>query len=156
MGKDLDEKDEDTSLPRDDSESSILEACGISTTSTKANVINAEKLVFGGTLTKHHVANIELDSDQESTDGEDEATQNGEPLGELDANRLLFRASRVHNVPLMSQALALGADRNWINDEQFSSSPIHQSILSGSVMACEFLLLNGAKINQIDTKGNTP
>ena len=58
--KDLDEKDEDTSLPRDDSESSILEACGISTTSTKANVINAEKLVFGGTLTKHHVANIEV------------------------------------------------------------------------------------------------
>ena len=58
--KDLDEKDEDTSLPRDDSESSILEACGISTSSTKANVINAEKLVFGGTLSKHHVANIEV------------------------------------------------------------------------------------------------
>ena len=99
---------------------------------------------------------FQLDSDQESTDGEDEASQGGEPLEELDPNRLLFRASRVHNVPLMSQALALGADRNWINDEQFSSSPIHQSILSGSVMACEFLFLNGAKINQIDTNGNTP
>ena len=72
-------------------------------------------------------------------------------MGELDANRLLFRASRVHNVPLMSQALALGADRDWTN-EQFST-PIHQSILSGSVMACEFLLLNGAKINAIDASG---
>ena len=51
----------------------------------------------------------------------------------------------------MSQALALGADRDWTN-EQFST-PIHQSILSGSVMACEFLLLNGAKINAIDASG---
>ena len=68
--KDKDEKDEDTSqeLPRDDSESSILEACGLtssgSTTTvsktTNENVINAEKLVFGGTLSKHHVASIEV------------------------------------------------------------------------------------------------
>merc|ERR1712083_424836 len=54
----------------------------------------------------------------------------------------------------MSQALALGADRDWTN-EQFST-PIHQSILSGSVMACEFLLLNGAKINAVDGSGNSP
>ena len=97
---------------------------------------------------------FQLDSDQESTDGEDEATQSGEPLDDLDANILLFRAARVHNVPLMSQALALGADRDWTN-ENFSTA-IHQSILSGSVMACEFLLLNGAKINAVDAEGNTP
>ena len=54
----------------------------------------------------------------------------------------------------MSQALALGADRDWTN-ENFSTA-IHQSILSGSVMACEFLLLNGAKINAVDAEGNTP
>ena len=67
----------------------------------------------------------------------------------LDANRLLFRAARVHNVPLMCQAIALGADRDWIDESTGFSSPIHQSILSGSVMACKFLLLNGAKINAI-------
>ena len=37
-------------------------------------------------------------------------TQSGEPLGVLEPNRLLFRASRVHNVPLMCQAIALGKD----------------------------------------------
>ena len=63
--KDKDEKDEDTSqqLPRDDSESSILEACGLTSSGSKTlneNVINAEKLVFGGTLSKHHVASIEV------------------------------------------------------------------------------------------------
>ena len=59
--KDCDEKDEDTSIPRDDSHSSILEACGISNSGpSKAHVINAEKLVFGATLSKHHVANIEV------------------------------------------------------------------------------------------------
>ena len=48
---------------------------------------------------------LQLDSDQESTDGEAEAAQGGEPMALLDANRLLFRAARVHNVPLMCQAI---------------------------------------------------
>ena len=55
---------------------------------------------------------FQLDSDQESTDGEDSVTQSGEPLGVLEPNRLLFRASRVHNVPLMCQAIALGKDHS--------------------------------------------
>ena len=56
---------------------------------------------------------FQLDSDQESTDGEDSVTQSGEPLGVLEPNRLLFRASRVHNVPLMCQAIALGKDYSF-------------------------------------------
>merc|ERR1719383_1046338 len=57
----------------------------------------------------------------------------------------------------MSQALALGADRDWTNPTSaLAESVIHQSILSGSVMACEYLLLNGAKINATDANGNTP
>merc|ERR1712051_715535 len=113
--RDMDEKDEDTTqttsqtnqIQREDSDSSILEACGII-----KKPVNVEKLVFGATLSKHHVASIELDSDQESTDGEDSVTQSGEPLGILEPNRLLFRASRVHNVPLMCQAIALGKDHS--------------------------------------------
>ena len=159
--RDKDDKDEDTTetkpttrIVRDDSDSSILEACGLTVTKT-VNVINAEDILFGSTLRKHHLANIELDSDQESTDGEDAALEQGDPIEKLSANMLLFRAARVHNVPVMSQAIALGADRDWINDET-KSCAIHQSIVSGSVMACEFLLLNGAKINAADGNGNTP
>lgn len=55
--QDKDEKDQDTQMPRDDSNSSILEACGIE---QNKKPINAESLVFGGTLSKHHVANIEV------------------------------------------------------------------------------------------------
>ena len=40
-------------------------------------------------------------------------TQSGEPLGILEPNRLLFRASRVHNVPLMCQAIALGKNYSF-------------------------------------------
>jgi len=52
---------------------------------------------------------FQLDSDQESTDGEDESALRGESLKCLTPDRLLFRAARVHNLPVMSQALAIGA-----------------------------------------------
>ncbi len=127
---------------------------------TKEIRINAEQILFGGSLGKHHVANIELDSDQESTDGEEDASSTPssssssvQTLSKLTPNHLLFRAARVHNLPVMSQALALGADRDF---EDVSSRVIHQSILSGSVMACELLLLNGAKIDALDSNGDTP
>ena len=38
-------------------------------------------------------------------------------------------AAGVHNLPVMNQALALGADRDWVNFHTASTSPvIHQSI----------------------------
>ena len=42
-------------IQREDSDSSILEACGII-----KKPVNVEKLVFGATLSKHHVASIEV------------------------------------------------------------------------------------------------
>lgn len=136
--RDTDEKDEDT---------------------TQFDKINAEHLFFGSFLGEHRVASVELDSDQESTDGEDITSMADQAyieamLAELTPNHLLYRASRVHNLPVMSQALALGANRDW--EAPNGSAVIHQSILSGSILACEFLLLNGAKINALDRDGNTP
>ena len=54
------------------------------------NIVNAEKMLFGFSLGKHHVSSIELDSDQESTDGEEEITQNGEIPDRLTADWLLW------------------------------------------------------------------
>ena len=76
-------------------------------------------------------------------------------LGKLTPDHLLYRAARMHNLPVMAQALALGAEKDFVLPGS-SSSVIHQSILSGSVMACEFLLLNGARINVLDGDKNTP
>ena len=121
---------------------------------------NAEEILFGSTLGKHHVSSIELDSDQESTDGEDNGGSEGgdaDPLmlGKLTPDHLLYRAARMHNLPVMAQALAFGAEKDFVLPST-NSSVIHQSILSGSVMACEFLLLNGARINVLDGDKNTP
>ena len=155
--RDRDDKDEDTTVKQQEQEPSVRPKA----TSSFSPRINAEEILFGSTLGKHHVTNIELDSDQESTDGESEeraaAPGDLDAFAPLTANHLLFRAARVHNLPVMSQALASGANRDWRSEgEGTSSAVIHQSIVSGSVMACEFLLLNGAKIDVVDLDGNTP
>ena len=91
------------------SENSLLEECGLlpqsSTSSTNThmavkerpktpikneNIVNAEKMLFGFSLGKHHVANIELDSDQESTDGEEESIGKFEAPERLTPDWLLW------------------------------------------------------------------
>ena len=114
---------------------------------------SAEVILFGKALSSHQVDGLGTDSDQESTDGEESQTEQ-DISDPLNPNRLLFRSARVHNLPVMSQALALNADPNWIGGPE-GSPVLHQAIFSGSVMACEFLLLNGAKINAVDSKGNS-
>merc|ERR1719323_1215387 len=151
---DRDDKDIDTKQP------GAAAAAARAVASPPADKRNAEEILFGSTLGKHHVSSIELDTDQESTDGEDNGGSEGGDadlllaLGKLTPDHLLYRAARMHNLPVMAQALALGAEKDFVLPGS-SSSVIHQSILSGSVMACEFLLLNGARINQIDTNGHT-
>ena len=86
---------------------------------------------------------------------------------------LCFRAAAAHNLPVMCQAVALGADLEWRynfyasyikslilkrrcrNSNEESKAAIHQSILSGSVMACEFLILNSVRIDAVDAHGNS-
>ena len=77
---------------------------------------------------------FQLDSDQESTDGEDSVTQSGEPLGVLEPNRLLFRASRVHNVPLMCQAIALGKDCSLSGSAFLFSGTVFPRIVSAETI----------------------
>ena len=154
---DQDDKDIDTKQPRPGAD--VTPAAARATSPKKRN---AEEILFGSTLGKLHVASIELDSDQESTDGEDNVcgSEGGDindllNLGKLTPDHLLYRAARMHNLPVMAQALALGGEKDFILPAT-NSSVIHQSILSGSVMACEFLLLNGARINVVDGEKNTP
>ncbi|XP_068153006.1 arf-GAP with coiled-coil, ANK repeat and PH domain-containing protein 2 isoform X1 [Drosophila tropicalis] len=97
-----------------------------------------------------------LGSDQETTDGESDAEIPEElPFSQLDANLLLYQASAVHNLPVMCMAFALGADKHWKNQQDRQRSFLHQAVISGSVMACEYLLLNGAAIDAVDEQGYT-
>ncbi|XP_049863259.1 arf-GAP with coiled-coil, ANK repeat and PH domain-containing protein 2 isoform X2 [Schistocerca gregaria] len=137
---------------------SLPEEQNPSLSSSDANTpVSAEVLAFGKSLEKQTLdGSIELSSDQDSTGGEEDEFIGEEDISKLDPNRLLYKAAAAHNLPVMLKALALGADKQWMNEEDHNRTPLHQAIFSGSVMACEFLLLNGAKINSQDSEGKTP
>lgn len=68
----------------------------------------------------------------------------------------LYRASYEKNLPKMAEALAHGADVNWANSEESKATPLIQAVLGGSLVTCEFLLQNGANVNQRDVQGRGP
>ncbi|XP_032663236.1 arf-GAP with coiled-coil, ANK repeat and PH domain-containing protein 2 isoform X2 [Odontomachus brunneus] len=115
-------------------------------------------LMFGCDVPKPTIdGSLELvSSDQDSTAGEDEEFTDEEDIENLHPDMLLYKAAAAHNLPVMCAALAAGADKLWSNVNDKSRSALHQAIISGSVMSCEYLLLNGARINCRDADGKTP
>ncbi|CAJ0951739.1 unnamed protein product [Ranitomeya imitator] len=90
----------------------------------------------------------EAETEQEPSDPED--------LRELHPGLLMYKASRARNLPIMAEALANGANVNWVNDEDESKTPLIQAVIGGSLIACEFLLQNAADVNQTDMRGRAP
>uniref|UniRef100_A0A452RI77 Arf-GAP with coiled-coil, ANK repeat and PH domain-containing protein n=1 Tax=Ursus americanus TaxID=9643 RepID=A0A452RI77_URSAM len=81
-------------------------------------------------------------------------------LGSLHPGALLFRAAgHPPSLPTMADALAHGADVNWVNGSQENATPLIQAtaaVSPNSLLACEFLLQNGANVNQADNHGRGP
>lgn len=102
----------------------------------------------------------EEEESEESSSGEVEIEQEGssdpEDPRELHPGALLYRSSRLHNLPLMAEALAHGADVHATNEEEEGKTPLIQAVIGGSLIACEFLLQNGADVNQRDMRGRGP
>jgi len=48
----------------------------------------------------------------------------------LDPDMLLYKAARAGNVRVMLEALALGANKHWINYNDGASTPLHQAVLA--------------------------
>ncbi|KAK3583409.1 hypothetical protein CHS0354_040376 [Potamilus streckersoni] len=97
------------------------------------------------------------DSFSESEEVEDNiSTTSWEDMSRLDPNRLLYKAAQARNLPVMLEALANGALPNWVNEEDEGKTPLMKAVDTGSMAACEFLLLNGAKLDRLDQKGRTP
>uniref|UniRef100_A0A8B9E7G7 Arf-GAP with coiled-coil, ANK repeat and PH domain-containing protein n=1 Tax=Anser cygnoides TaxID=8845 RepID=A0A8B9E7G7_ANSCY len=90
----------------------------------------------------------EAEIEQEASDLED--------LRELHPGLLVYKAAQARNLPLMAEALAHGAEVNWVNDEDENKTPLIQAVMGGSLIACEFLLQNGADVNQRDSRGRAP
>uniref|UniRef100_A0A8C2WXY0 Arf-GAP with coiled-coil, ANK repeat and PH domain-containing protein n=1 Tax=Cyclopterus lumpus TaxID=8103 RepID=A0A8C2WXY0_CYCLU len=100
----------------------------------------------------------ELLTKKESSSGEveieQEVSSDPEDPRELHPGALLHRSSRLHNLPLMAEALAHGADVHAASEE--GKTPLIQAVVGGSLIACEFLLQNGADVNQRDMRGRGP
>ncbi|MBN3321421.1 ACAP2 protein, partial [Atractosteus spatula] len=68
----------------------------------------------------------------------------------------LYWASSARSLPDMAEALAHGAEVNWVNTEDDNKTPLIQAVLGGSLVTCEFLLQNGANVNHQDLHGRGP
>ncbi|XP_015185756.1 PREDICTED: arf-GAP with coiled-coil, ANK repeat and PH domain-containing protein 2 [Polistes dominula] len=120
-------------------------------------IMLSDVLMFGCDLPKSMIdGSLELSSDQDSTAGEDEEFADEEDIENLHPEMLLYKAAAAHNLPVMCAALAAGANKLWSNFNDRGRTALHQAIISGSVMSCEYLLLNGARINCQDADGKTP
>ncbi|XP_032935336.1 arf-GAP with coiled-coil, ANK repeat and PH domain-containing protein 3 isoform X2 [Catharus ustulatus] len=117
---------------------------------------SSDVLVFGSVVDS--VTEEECEASEESSgelDLEPEVPEL-EDLRELHPGLLLARAALARNLPLMATALAHGADINWANEGDESKTALMQAVAGGSLIACEFLLQNGADVNQRDARGRAP
>uniref|UniRef100_A0A8C3SWS7 Arf-GAP with coiled-coil, ANK repeat and PH domain-containing protein n=1 Tax=Chelydra serpentina TaxID=8475 RepID=A0A8C3SWS7_CHESE len=117
---------------------------------------STDVLVFGSVVDS--VTEEECEVSEESS-GEAEIEQEAsdlEDLRELHPGLLIYKAARARNLPVMAEALAHGAEVNWVNDEDENKTPLIQAVMGGSLIACEFLLQNGADVNQRDIRGRAP
>ncbi|XP_060766152.1 arf-GAP with coiled-coil, ANK repeat and PH domain-containing protein 3b isoform X1 [Neoarius graeffei] len=113
-------------------------------------------LVFGSVVDS--VTEEECEDSEESS-GEvevEQETSDLEDVRELHPSELLHKSSQARNLPVMAEALAHGADVNSINEENEGKSPLIQAVTGGSLIASEFLLQNGADVNQKDARGRGP
>uniref|UniRef100_A0AAY4D7A1 Arf-GAP with coiled-coil, ANK repeat and PH domain-containing protein n=1 Tax=Denticeps clupeoides TaxID=299321 RepID=A0AAY4D7A1_9TELE len=115
------------------------------------------------TRRKHDPGNIQLFSDGEDSEDEsngevelEQESSDPEDQRELHPGALLHKASLARSLPAMAKALAHGADVNSVGDESEGRSPLIQAVIGGSLIACEFLLQNGADVNQRDGRGRGP
>jgi len=110
-------------------------------------VLDIEEALFGTTSLKVH------DVDPKSTEGCLRIDNADLPI----PNMMLYRASRVSNLPVMLSALAFGADIDWQCPlvGEGKRSAIHQSVLSENILSTELLMLHDAKTTVLDSQNNT-
>ncbi|CAI9179616.1 unnamed protein product [Rangifer tarandus platyrhynchus] len=119
---------------------------------------SSDVLAFGVGSVVDRVAEEEGAESEESSgeaDGEAEAWGLAD-VRELHPGLLAHRAARTRDLPALAAALAHGAEVNWADAEDEGKTPLVQAVLGGSLIVCEFLLQNGADVNQRDSHGRAP
>lgn len=81
---------------------------------------------------------LSFTSDNDSTDEDDDENaavgRAAEKIEDFNSDLLLYRASILHNLPIMCYALATGASKNWPNQNDLYRTPLHQAVLSVSII----------------------
>lgn len=119
---------------------------------------SSDVLAFGAGSVVDSVAEEEAAESEDSSgeaDGEVEAWGLAD-VRELHPGLLAHRAARTRDLPALAAALAHGAEVNWADSEDEGKTPLVQAVLGGSLIICEFLLQNGADVNQRDSRGRAP
>ncbi|XP_012512958.1 PREDICTED: arf-GAP with coiled-coil, ANK repeat and PH domain-containing protein 3 isoform X3 [Propithecus coquereli] len=121
---------------------------------------SSDVLAFGAGSVVDSVREEEGAESEESS-GEVDVDTEAEAWGladvrELHPGLLAHRAARTGDLPALVAALAHGAEVNWVDAEDEGKTPLVQAVLGGSLIACEFLLQNGADVNQRDSRGRAP
>ncbi|XP_069466201.1 arf-GAP with coiled-coil, ANK repeat and PH domain-containing protein 3 isoform X2 [Ambystoma mexicanum] len=117
---------------------------------------SSDVLVFGSVVDSVTEEECEVSEDSSGEAEIEQEPSDSEDLRELHPGLLIFKAARARNLPVMAEALAHGADVNWVNNEDENKTPLIQAVIGGSLIACEFLLQNGADVNQIDIRSRAP
>ncbi|XP_072831775.1 arf-GAP with coiled-coil, ANK repeat and PH domain-containing protein 3 isoform X2 [Vicugna pacos] len=121
---------------------------------------SSDVLAFGvgpvvDSVTEEEGAESEESSGEADADGEAEAWGLAD-VRELHPGLLAHRAARTRDLPALAAALAFGAEVNWADAQNEGKTPLVQAVLGGSLIICEFLLQNGADVNQRDSRGRAP
>ncbi|XP_050838693.1 arf-GAP with coiled-coil, ANK repeat and PH domain-containing protein 3 [Serinus canaria] len=117
---------------------------------------SGDALVFGSVVDSVTEEECEVSDDSSGEAELEQEVSDLEEVREVPAGLVLSRAARSRNLPLLAAALAHGADVNWANEEDEGRTPLMQAVSGGSLLACEFLLQNGADVNQRDARGRAP
>ncbi|XP_028817224.1 arf-GAP with coiled-coil, ANK repeat and PH domain-containing protein 2 [Denticeps clupeoides] len=70
-----------------------------------------------------------------------------------DAGCRLYQAALQGDLFSLATALAQGAEVNWSHPEEEGRTALIAAAIGGSLLACEFLLQNGANVNHRDQRG---
>ncbi|KFP42635.1 Arf-GAP with coiled-coil, ANK repeat and PH domain-containing protein 3, partial [Chlamydotis macqueenii] len=111
-------------------------------------------LVFGSVVDS--VTEEECEVSEESS-GEAEIEQEAsdlEDLRELHPGLLIYKAAQARNLPLMAEALAHGAEINWVNDEDENKTPLIQAVMG--VRCASGWEATFGNVNQRDIRGRAP
>ncbi len=81
---------------------------------------------------------LDLEDSEESTsepeaDQDTRSTTSFEEFSKLHPDMLLYKAAEARNLPVMLEAMAIGANPNWINEEDDGKTPLIKAVESVSI-----------------------